>query len=267
MTAQSAATAPIVNRPTRNAMFLGLPTVLRKELTEWLRGPKALIVAGVSIAGAIFMTMIPFIAERSGETEAAGLMTTDPTTNVLLGWTGQTVALIAVVATMALLSAERDRGTLAWTLTNPVSPTSVIAAKFIAAFVVFSVVAVVLPLAVSIVLATVVYGGLPNLTTVGTFALLFLTLPAFYIALTVGLGTAIKSTAGVAGAAFAVMFVPQILGGLLPVVAEISPTSIGVWALATAKGQPASTLTLVGWLVSMTVIVVGAKLVFDGQEL
>ena len=91
-------------------------------------------------------------------------------------------------------------------------------------------------------------------------------LPAFYIALTVGLGTAIKSTAGVAGAAFAVMFVPQVLGGLLPIVGELSPTSIGVWALATAKGDPASILTLVGWLVSMTIIVVGAKLVFDRQE-
>lgn len=191
----------------------------------------------------------------------------DPTTNVLLGWTGQTVALIAVVATMALISAERDRGTLAWSLTNPVSPTSVIAAKFVAAFVVFGLAAVVLPLIASCALATVAYGGVPNLATVATFALLFLTLPAFYIALTIGLGTGIKSTAGVAGAAFAVMFVPQILGGLIPVIAEVSPTSIGMWAMATAKGDVASTLTLVGWLVSMTVILVGAKLVFDRQEL
>ena len=73
----------------------------------------------------------------------------DPTTNVLLGWTGQTVALIALVATMALVSAERDRGTLAWTLTNPVSPTSIIAAKFVAAFLVFSLAAVLLPMLVS----------------------------------------------------------------------------------------------------------------------
>ena len=62
------------------------------------------------------------------------------------------------------------------------------------------------------------------------------------------------------------MFVPQILGGLLPIVGELSPTSIGVWALAIAKGEPASALTLVGWVVSMVVIVVGAKLVFDRQE-
>ena len=272
MTAQSAAIVPTIKSPSRGGMFLGFPTVLRKELTEWLRGPKFLIVAGVSIAGAVFMTLIPYISRLTNEAAESGaersplVLTMDPTTNVLLGWTGQTVALIAVVATMALVSAERDRGTLAWTLTNPVSPTSVIAAKFVASMLVFSLAAVLIPLAVAVLVATVVYGGLPDLTIVGTFGLLFLTLPAFYIALTVGLGTAIKSTAGVAGAAFAVMFVPQILGGLLPIVGELSPTSIGVWALATAKGDPASVLTLVGWLVSMTIIVVGAKLVFDRQE-
>ena len=266
MTAQSAAIVPAIKSPSRGGMFLGFGTSFRKELTEWFKGPKALIVAGVSIVGVVFTTLVPFIAEATHEAEAAGLMTKDPTTNVLLGWTGMTVALIAVVATMALVSAERDRGTLAWSLTNPVSPTSIIAAKFMAAMLVFSVAAVILPLIVSVGVATVVYGALPNLATVGTFGLLFLALPAFYIALTIGLGTAIKSTAGVAGVAFAVMLVPQVLGGLLPIIGELSPTSIGVWALATAKGDPASVLTPVGWLVSMTIIVVGAKLVFDCQE-
>ena len=48
--------------------------------------------------------------------------------------------------------------------------------------------------------------------------MLFLALPAFYIALTVALGTGVKSTVGVAGIAFAVLFLPQVLGGLLPIV-------------------------------------------------
>jgi ABC-2 type transport system permease protein len=272
MTALSVAIAPTPKRRILGSMFLGFATVFRKELTEWLRGPKTLIVAGVSIAGAVFMCLIPFIARATNQAAETGAeqspltLTMDPTTNVLLGWTGQTVALIAVVATMALVSSERDRGTLAWSLTNPVSPTSIIAAKFGAAFLVFSGAAVVLPLVVSSLLATIVYGSLPNLAMITSFGLLFLTLPAFYIALTIGLGTAIKSTAGVAGVAFAVMFVPQILGGLLPIIGELSPTSVGLWAMATATGEPASFLTLIGWLASMAVIVVGAKVVFDRQE-
>jgi ABC-type transport system involved in multi-copper enzyme maturation permease subunit len=267
MTAQSVALDSTAVRSQRSGMFLGFGTVFRKELTEWLRGPKALIVAGVSIAGAIFMTLIPFIAEATGESRDAGLLTMDPTANVLLGWTGQTMAFIAVVSTMTLLSTERDRGTLAWSLTNAVSPTALIAAKFCAAMLVVSITAVVLPLIVSSALATVVYDGPPNLGIIGTFGALFLALPAFYIALTIGFGTAIKSTAGVAGAAFAVMFVPQILGGLVPIVNDLSPTSIGAWAMAVGKGEAASPLTLIGWGVSMVAIVVGAKVVFDRQEL
>jgi ABC-type transport system involved in multi-copper enzyme maturation permease subunit len=266
MTAQSVAVGPITASPVRGGLFLGFGNSLRKELTSWMRGPGALIIAGISVLGAVFMTLIPFIAKATNEAEEAGLMSMDPTANVLLVWTGQTVALIVVVATMALLSSERDRGTLAWSLSNPVSPTSIIAAKFVAAMIVITVTAMVLPLIVSVGVATVVYGNLPNFTIVGTFVGLYLMLPAFYIALTIGFGTAIKSTAGIAGAAFGVMFVPQLLGGILPIVNELSPTSIGNWALAVAKGQPASPLTLVGWVVSMIVIVIAAKLVFDRQE-
>jgi len=253
-------------------MFLGFGTVLGKELTEWFKGPKALIVTGISVVGGIFMTLIPFVVKATNQAAETGpgqtqmLLTMDPTTNVLLGWGGGTVALIAVVATMALISAERDRGTLAWSLTNPVSPTSIIAAKFLAAMVVLGLTAVILPLAISVALATVVYGGLPDLAIVGSFAVLYLTLPAFYIALTVGVGTVIKSTAGVAGVAFAVMFVPPLIGGLVPLFSELSPTTIGNWAMATAKGEPASSLTLAGWVASMVFIVVGSKLAFDRQE-
>jgi len=248
-------------------MFLGFGTVLRKEITEWFKGPKALIVAAVSIVSAVLATLIPVIVDASG-TAAAGIpLTKDPTTNVLLGWTGQTVPLIAVVATMAMVSVERDRGTLAWSLTNPVSPTSVIAAKFVASMLVFSATAVLLPLAASVGVATLAYGALPDLSVVGSFALLFLALPAFYIALTIGLGTFIRSTGGVAGIAFAVMFLPLVIGGMVPLFNELSPTTIGSWALAAATGEPTSMLTVAGWFVSVIVIAVGSKIAFDRQEL
>jgi ABC-type transport system involved in multi-copper enzyme maturation permease subunit len=266
MTVQSATIGTAVT-PRSGRPLLGMGTVVRKELTEWLRGPKALIILGVSLFTAVFMTLIPFIAAATKEAEDAGLLSRDPTANVLLGWTGQTVAVIAVLSTMALFSAERDRGTLAWTLSNPVSPTSVVAAKFLVAAVVYVAVAVVLPMLVSIGVATVVYGGLPDMGVVATFLALFVALPAFYIALTVALGTGVRSTVGVAGIAFAVMFVPQAIGGLVPIVNDLSPTSIGTWAMLVAKGQPASMLTPIAWAVSMVGLGVGAKLVFDRQEL
>jgi ABC-2 type transport system permease protein len=267
MTVQSVTLERSLVPAARGGMFLGFGTVLRKELTEWMRGRAAVIVALVSLASAIFTTLIPFVVQASGQANQGPALSMDPTANVLLGWKGgQTVAVIAILATMALLSAERDRGTLAWNLTNPVSPASVLAAKFFAAVLVVGAAAVIIPLAVSVAVATIAYGAVPNLGTVALFGALFLTLPVFYVGLTAALGTFVKATAGVAGIAFLVMFVPAIFGGLLPIVTEVSPTSIGTWALATATGAPASNLTLAGWLVSMGVILIGAKLVFDRQE-
>ena len=234
MTAQSSAVAQRPASSIGNRPLLGFGTVLRKELTEWIRGPKALIVLGVSVAAAVFMTLIPFIAEATKEAESAGLLSKDPTANVLLGWTGQTVALIAILSTMALISSERDRGTLAWSLTNPVSPTSIILAKFVAATVVLLMATVVIPLIVQVGLATVLY-GVPDLRVIATFGVLYFALVIFYVGLTVFLGTGIKSTVGVAGLAFAIAFVPGMIGGMLPVVADLAPTSIGTWAIHVAR--------------------------------
>ena len=239
-----------------------------KEFTEWVRGPKALIILGVSAFAAVSSsTLIPFIADATNEAESAGLLTHDPTANVLLGWTGQTVALIAILSTMALMSTERDRGTLAWTLTNPVSPTSVLAAKFVVAFVVFVTTAVLLADAGVGRTGNGRVRRLPDLAVVGMFFGLFLALPAFYIALTVALGTGIKSTVGVAGDRVRRDVPATGSRRPLPIVSDLSPTSIGSWAMLVAKGEPVSMLTPIGWAISMIVLLGGAKLVFDRQEL
>jgi ABC-2 type transport system permease protein len=266
MNAQSLALGPTTARAsTRGGMFLGFGTVLRKEIREWVRGRRALVVGGVALASAIFTTVIPFIVGASGETGGPPL-SMDPTANVLLGWGGSTVAVMALLASMSLLSGERDRGTLAWGLTMPVSPTSILAAKWVAAVVVFSIVAIFVPLALSSGISTVVYGGLPDLAKVGSFAALYVTLPAFYIALALALGTIVKSTGGIAGIGFVVMFLPSVIGAVLPIAAEATPTAIGGWAMAVATGAPASTLTLGAFLASMVILVIAAKVIFDRQE-
>jgi ABC-2 type transport system permease protein len=246
-------------------MFLGFGTFFRKEIADWVRSRRALIVGLFALATATFTTVIPYVVGANAAQSTTPL-SMDPTDNVLLGWAGSTMAIVALLATMSLLSGERDRGTLAWSLTRPVSPTSILAAMWLAAVLVLGVVAVLVPLSVSFGVATVVYGGLPDIATVALFAVLYLALPAFYVALTLTLGTVVKSTAGIAAIGFLVMFLPDVFGALVPVAAEVSPTAIGGWAMAVATGQPASTLTLIGFLVSMAVLAVAAKVVFDRQE-
>ena len=66
MTAQSAAIAPTHQEPEPGRHVPRLSgTVLRKELTEWLRGPEVPHRRRRSRSlGAVFMTLIPFIARR-----------------------------------------------------------------------------------------------------------------------------------------------------------------------------------------------------------
>jgi ABC-type transport system involved in multi-copper enzyme maturation permease subunit len=267
MTAETLTQDRTITHRATGGPLLGFRTVFRKEVTEWLRGRAAFIVAAVAIASAIFTTVIPFIVKATGEAAEGLTLTNDPTANVLLGWRGaQTYAVIAVLATMALITAERDRGTLSWSLSNPLSPSSFIAAKFCAAVTVVGTAIVIVPLAISAVVATVAYGAVPDLGRVAVFGALFLTVPIFYIGLNVTLGSFVKSTAGVAGIALLVMFLPSAVGGLFPIVNEASPTSIGTWAWLTATGTTASMLTLAGWAISMVVLAVGAKLIFERQE-
>ena len=269
MTARLGALDPVARHPARGGMYLGFRTVLRKELTDWIRSRGALVTVLVSTAIAAFTTLIPFVVRASGgEATTVPPLSMDPTVNVLLGWNGgQTTALTAILATMSLLTQERDRGTLAWNLTNPVAPASIVAAKFVAAVLVLGTAAVAVPLAASAVVATIAYGTAPNLGTVALFGALFLTVPALYAGLTVTLGTFVKSTAGVAGIAILLLFVPGVLGALIPVVTELSPTSVAGWAYRVASGVPTSSLTVISWLITVVALFIAAKVVFDRQEL
>ena len=85
-----------------------------------------------------------------------------PIDNLLFAIGTQFIVLAAIFATMSLLLAERDSGTLAWTISKPVSRTSVLVSKWLTATLVLWVAAVVIPMAVTTVLVTVLY-GLPDL--------------------------------------------------------------------------------------------------------
>ena len=264
MTAQTVAVAsPAATTARRARPFLGFGTVFRKEIEEWVRGRRALIVGFVSVLYAVPSALAPFFVPK---TPGMPLMSTEPTHNVLLGWNGITIAFIVVLATMTLLSSERDRGTLGWTLTNPVSPSSIIAAKWSAAMVVYGLVGVFLPLASATITATIAYGEVPALGSIALFSALYLMVPAFFIGLTIATATAVRSVPGIAAIGFLVLLVPGALVEFLPIVGEVAPGGIGMWAMATATGQPASTLTLAGWLVGMAILIAGAKVVFDRQE-
>jgi len=242
--------------------LLGFGTFFRKELQWWWSGRAAIVVfaiatllGGFSVLGdRLALT----IATAQGQPIPAGAITLDPTLNVLHAQWDQWLVFITIFVSMGLLTTERDSGTLAWSLSKPLSRTSLLLAKWGAALVMLGIFAIALPMLVGTALAPLAYGGLPELGRVATLALLMLSVPAFFLALTLALGTWIRSQAGIAGTAFAVAAVPLVVGMFLPTLAQMWPSSIGGWSTALAGGSAVTPGPPLAWIAAMVFLAVVA---------
>ena len=152
--------------------MLGLGNLVRKDLSEWLHGKRPWIVLGVTtsvFALAAANARITEWAARSFPAEPgdgpAKVLSVQPIDNLLFAIGTQFIVLAVIFATMSLLLAERDSGTLAWTISKPVSRTSVLVSKWLTSTLILWVAAVVIPLTLTTALVTVLY-GLPDLAIV-----------------------------------------------------------------------------------------------------
>jgi hypothetical protein len=81
-----------------------------------------------------------------------------PLDNLLAAVSSQIFVVAAIFAVASLLVRERESGTLAWVASKPVSRTSIWLAKWVSASGILAVVAVIVPLALTVVAITGLYG-------------------------------------------------------------------------------------------------------------
>jgi ABC-type transport system involved in multi-copper enzyme maturation permease subunit len=267
MTALAPAAGVTARPDTRVRPLQGFGNLLRKELQDWTRTRRAVVVGVASLSMATLTVLVPLLVRATAGPTAAAELSLDPTVNVLAGWNGSFVPVAIILTTMGLLALERDQGTLAWTVTKPVTRTAVLAAKWVAGFLALAVVTVLVPLAAQVAVATVAYGALPDLAVIGRFGLLYLTIPALYVTLTVAVGTVVRPTPGVAGVAFVVAFAPIMLGMIVRDLAPFLPTSMDRWALGVVQGTQSSITEPLSWLISVVALAVIGVLAFDRQEI
>lgn len=233
----------------------GVRPFLVKELREWVRSRRGLWVALTATPMMILNTLGPKIGEIAARSDGQPVppgLSFDPTINVLARWP-QWIWLYAILAGFSLLIGERDRGTLAWSLSKPLSRSGLLLGKWIAATIMFTVFGIVIPMVASVVAAAIAYGP-PDLGAIAFGTLLLVATPAFFVALTLALATYLPSPAGVAGAGIGVALAPVFIGALLPWVADLFPSSIAQWAVATALDQPASVITPISALIGTVVV-------------
>jgi ABC-2 type transport system permease protein len=237
----------------------GFGPLFRKELREWAHSKRVWVILAVTTGfmllsaanGAITSWIVANVPDATTSDRPISL---DPTTNFLAAVTSQIFVIVAIFAAMSLLVGERDRGTLSWVASKPVSRGAIWLSKWAAAAIVVSIVAGIIPMAATFGLVAVLYGS------AGFAAFLFAAIGAaasitFMVAVVLAASVVISNQPAVAAIGFAVFFLPQILAGLLPVdISPFLPTSILAWSLGPVLEADMGFVTPIAWALSIVAL-------------
>jgi ABC-type transport system involved in multi-copper enzyme maturation permease subunit len=236
-------------------VLAGFSGLVRREFMEWRRARRSWILFIVS---ALFMTlgslnswlitMLPADVTEGGEPPIL-----DPVINLIQPISTHVFVIAAIFAVIALITAERESGTLAWTASKPVSRSAIWLSKFVAASTVMWIVAAALPMAAAVIVVIVLYGAVPA-TTVAAVALGMAMVIVLYVAVALAASTVVTSQAAVAGIAFAVISLAPMLGALLPD-PTVMPTAILDWSVRLGVGEPTSIVSPISWAVAVTALI------------
>jgi hypothetical protein len=245
--------------------FTGFRPFLRKELADWWRRRAAIATVLIVAALGAIGTLAGRIDQAIGGTGTPAHPA--PTVNVLGAKFEDWILFAAIFTSIGLITQERTSGTLAWTLSKPVSRASVLLGKWTAGVLMLGIFAVALPLTASVVVATLAYGDVPDIGVIARFGLVLLALPAFFVALNIAAATRLNSQAAIAAIAFGVYAAPYLISAFAPQVAELWPTSMGVMAGGFAVGDAPSLATVASWALSIMALGALAVLAFNREDL
>lgn len=237
----------------------GFGPLFRKELREWTHSKRIWVIA---VATTAFMTLTAangaitswLVANVPSGEAPEGPISMDPVFNLLNAISTQFFLVVAIFAAMSLLVAERERGTLSWVASKPVSRVGIWLSKWAAASIVVALVVGIIPLAASYGLAIVLYGpagfDVFVLASIGITASI-----TFMIAVVLAASVVVTNQAAVAAVGFVVLLLPPMLAGLLPVdISPILPSSMLPWALSPVIGAEMAVATPIAgalWLVAV----------------
>ncbi len=247
-----------------SARPLGFGPFLRKELQEWLRRP-AVITFVVMAALGTLGTLAARIDQAAGGEPTPEML--NATASILGSQFQQWVLMAAIFASIGMLANERLAGTLAWTVSKPISRRSVLLAKWAAGVTMLTLFGIVLPLGWMAVVATIAYGGAPDVLVVARFGLALAAIPAFLVAFNLAVATKLDNQAGIAVIALTVAFAPSLLEAFAPGLAEAWPTAIGRIATTIALGETVSSLSLAGWAAAIAIVGLAGLWTFERQDL
>jgi ABC-type transport system involved in multi-copper enzyme maturation permease subunit len=267
-------TATISPRSTASAASIptvgflpGFGALLRKELTEWRRAKRTWIVflvSGLFLAlGAMNAWIISILP--ADVTAGEPLPSMDPLVSLIGPVSTHVFVIAAIFAVIALITAERESGTLAWTASKPVSRSGIWLAKFASATGIMWLAAGILPLVGTVVVVVVLYGSVPPIT-VAAVAIGMGMVIALYVAVALFASTFVTSQAAVAGITLGVLAVAPMVAAFLPD-PLLMPTSILDWSVRLGVGEPAGLLPVISWALTLGGLIVFSLRRMERMEL
>jgi ABC-type transport system involved in multi-copper enzyme maturation permease subunit len=250
---------PVHAASSAEGLWTGFGPLFRRELVQWRRGRRFWVIPTVATISLLIPTSLAWLTmvirqhlppDITPPTAPASLAALD---NLLPAMTTQVGVIIAILAVMNLLVGEREQGTLAWVASKPVGRGAIWLSKWAAAGLMLSLLAGLVPLGVTVVAATIMYGPPPaesvalvSLGMVGSLALFA----------TIGLAASalVGSQAAVGAIGLAAVIVPELVGTVLGVTRWL-PTSILSWSLAAASGVPVGAETPIAWFATVGLLV------------
>jgi ABC-type transport system involved in multi-copper enzyme maturation permease subunit len=256
----ASAISPNTSFTTAQTRLAGTRALARKDLAEWLAGRRAWVIVGattlfMALAAANGWINATIIANTPGAELPDAPISLVPLDNVMAAVGSQIFVLATIFGTMSLLVAERDRGTLAWVASKPVSAGAIWVAKWLTASLVVAIVAGVVPLAITAGVAGVLY-GMPAVGSIVALAFGVAAAIVLFTAVTLAASTLVWNQAAVAAIGFVAFLLPGVVAGILPIDIEpFLPTSILGWSVGLATGADAGFVTPIAWAIGVAALV------------
>ena len=262
MTALPARTA----RADREAgPFAGFGNAVRKDTREWLATPRALATFLGAATFGVVATLGPWIGHQQGRRDPG--LPLDATTAFAAGAWLTLLPLVAAFATLSIVAAERDRGTLAWSLSMPLSRDAFLASKLVTAIGMYLLLGIGLPMVIAAAAATVAYGAAPDAAAVALVFVGSAGLVVVYVLLQVIASVFAWSQAAGVVAALGTMLLAQALVALVPVTYDWLPLTIGEWVVRAGSAAPGPLVTPLAWVAAVAGLVGLARWRLAGLDL
>ncbi len=244
----------------------GFGNFFRKDVSEWLKTRRAFWTA-LAIQVLMLLGVLAMRLYHTIQPDASGIDLSANFNMYNAGWEIN-LPLCAVFSTLGFLIGERENHTLAWSLSMPLTRTSVLLSKLASTILALGIVTVLLPLVTTLVSVRLAYGAFPDGYSLWAPLLTGVALSLFLVVVNLSASTFFHSQRTVTAIAlFVALAIPGLVSSIWAAASPWWPMAIEQWIKGLARGEPVNWNTPVIYTGTILALLVAAHVRFSREEL